>query len=61
MCLHYAEEKEMKKNDWKNRVKRIVASLMLICMLFGAAGATGAAGDTGIMPCGVWDDVIEEL
>lgn len=49
----------MKKNDWKNRVKRIVASLMLVCMLFGAAGA--AAGDTGIMPCGVLDEEIEEL
>lgn len=48
----------MKKNDWKNRVKRIVASMMLVCMLFGAAQV---GTDAGIMPCGDLYDEVTKL
>lgn len=48
----------MKKNNWKNRVKRIVALMMLVCMLFGTAHV---GTDAGIIPCGDAYDEVTKL
>lgn len=57
-CFTPCGGRRMKKNNWKNRVKRIVALMMLVCMLFGTAHV---GTDAGIMPCGeLWDE-IEQL
>lgn len=52
------KEKKMKKNNRKNRVKRFIASAMLVCMLFGAARV---GGNFGIMPYGDSYDEVTKL
>lgn len=49
----------MKRNEWKNKVKQILAVAMMACMLLTW---TGANWDAGIMPCAIDTEiVIEEL
>lgn len=50
------EENEVKKN-WKNRLKKGMAVVMMACMLLTVMGVNSNAG---IMPCGMMDE-IEEL
>lgn len=38
----------MKRNEWKNKVKKLLAVAMLACMLFTWGGVNS---DAGIMPC----------
>lgn len=49
----------MKRNEWKNKAKKLLAVAMLACMLFTWGGVNS---DAGIMPCGEFAEyVIEEL
>lgn len=51
------EDKNM-KNNMMNRLKRVVATMMLACMLLTA---TSVSSDAGIMVCGDWLEAGGEL
>lgn len=50
----------MRKNNWKSKIKKMVVTIMMTCMLFAQIGANSNAG---IMPCGgvIVEEYVEAL
>ncbi len=50
----------MKKNKWTDKVKKMMATAAMACMLLAVVGVSSNA-DAGIMPCDEFINVVEEL
>lgn len=50
----------MKKSNWKNKIKKVLAAGVVMSVLLSLAGVNGNTNE-GIMPCGLMAEEVGEL